>query len=73
MRWGRIPFPQVAVIPTPGLQLIRERLQNIFMWKRKGNGSPLGGGEGSCFAILFSPDFLPQDGGTSHNSDVCFK
>lgn len=55
------PF-SVAVIPTPGLQFIRERLQNILMWKGKTNGSPFGGGEGSCFAILFSPDFLPQDG-----------
>lgn len=58
---GKNSFSSVAVIPMPGLQFIRQRLQNIFMWKAKTNGSPFGG-EGSCFAILFSPDFLPQDG-----------
>lgn len=59
---GKNSLSSVAVVPTPGLQFIRERLQNILMWKVKTNGSPFGGGEGSCFAILFSPDFLPQDG-----------
>lgn len=68
---GKNSLSSVAVIPMPGLQFIRERLQNILMWKGKTNGSPFGGGEGSlqpCFPLIFSHRM-----GTSHSSDLCFK
>lgn len=69
---GKNSLSSVAAIPTPGLQFIHEKLQNILMWKEKTNGSPFGGGDGSSFAILFSLIFSHRTG-TSHSSDLCFK
>lgn len=59
---GKNSLSSVAVIPTPGLQFIHERLQNILMWKGKGLALQ------SCFPLIFS-----HRTGTSHSSDLCFK